>query len=158
MFQVALLFLWSTSKNEILLFSVHLWDIILANEKGESLFSPEKLSATSSHVFITANGDVTFSRFIQSQARCLMDLTLYPHDTQMCVLSFQSYGLSSDVMQFSNSSAQMVSTALESSLLEITGLNMEVKSQKYFGKTYSEGVVSVKLKRRMQYFLYQVLF
>ncbi len=129
----------------------------MANEKDTQSFMPDKIAAVNSVVYISSDGVFTYSRNIFSKVRCLMDLASFPHDTQTCSLRFRSNVFTNDILKFQNVVIKLDHRVLESASQVIVGHDTFVGKQSYHGEFFSESVFEIQLRRKLNFFLYQVI-
>ena len=129
---------------------------MLLNEKDTDSLQHEKVSPINSEALITSEGLFVYERNLVSKVRCLMDMRRYPHDIQTCDLKFQSHSFAVHTLIFTNPAVYIQANALESSSFEIFDYHAFVRTILYNRKNFSQCVVQVQLKRRLEYFLYQV--
>ncbi len=128
----------------------------LANEKDTNSLALDTVTSMNSDLSITSDGRVSFERNVISKVRCLMDLRPYPHDVQTCDLKFRSRSFHQTVLNITSATVEMSQMALESSSLDVHTFDAFVKITPSYGRLFSECVFEIKLKRRLEYFLYQV--
>lgn len=91
-----------------------LWkpDLFFANEKSANFHDVTQENIL---LFIFRNGDVLISMRLSVTLSCPLDLTLFPMDTQRCKMQLESFGYTTDDLQFmwqSNDPVQMDEIAL----------------------------------------------
>ena len=134
-----------------------LWDIILVNEKDTTSFNENDLTQFNSVFFISSHGNVELNREILSNVRCPMNLKRFPHDTQDCKMRFQSYVYSRSKLNFSSAEVIIYETALKADSYHILGWNGLAHDDTItYTHGYSEVTVTIKLKRKLEFYIYQV--
>ncbi len=138
-------------------FSVFLWDVMLMNEKDSHSFAENSMSNVNTLIFFSSNGTFYFVRLLQTKVRCPMELHSYPHDTQECIMRFQSYGYNYNTVNFTKPNVVLrLSNALESPSFELKNVTSSVSLVPLSGNLYSECSVTIILQRKLAFFLYQV--
>ncbi|MED6257184.1 hypothetical protein ATANTOWER_014054 [Ataeniobius toweri] len=76
-----------------------LWkpDLFFANEKSANFHDVTQENIL---LFIFRNGDVLISMRLSITLSCPLDLTLFPMDTQRCKMQLESFGYTTDDLQF----------------------------------------------------------
>ncbi len=135
-----------------------LWDVYLSNEKDTESFSKPKLTSVNSFAIIYHNGTVMFGRKLISKVRCQMHFETYPHDTQACQMKFQSYSFLYPIFNFIYQAVRMHPQSVTSSVFDVIGTRSYVHKVTWFSTQapFCEFVFEIQVKRRLQYYLYQV--
>uniref|UniRef100_A0A0N4ZBI0 Neur_chan_LBD domain-containing protein n=1 Tax=Parastrongyloides trichosuri TaxID=131310 RepID=A0A0N4ZBI0_PARTI len=107
------------------------------------------------------NGFVLYSRRVSVVAECLMDLTLFPFDSQLCKLDIESYGHTIDLLQY-NWSRHNERTALKLGRIrlpdfQITEAYVTKKNETYATGTYSRLYICFIFKRSMGFCFLQLI-
>ena len=140
----------------LLFYSASLWDIILKNEKDTSTFSNSDLSMFNNIYLIKYDGCIYFSRELLSNVQCPMNLEDFPHDVQNCFLIFSSYWYGIDKVNLTSS---FDSLPLSSSSFDII-MDSKVHTRSFnngeYKHEYAEFVVTITLKRKLGFYMYQV--
>ena len=105
---------------------------------------------------IKCDGNVYFSRELLSNVQCPMNLEHFPHDVQKCLLIFSSYWYGTDKV---NLTGFFDSLPLSSSSFDII-MDSKVHIKSFnnvdYQHEYAEFVVTITLKRKLGFYMYQV--
>ena len=143
------------------LFLVFLWDVYLTNEKETTSFNENDLSIFNSGFGINSSGGIYFSREILSNVHCLMDVRKFPHDTQHCEMSFESYAHTVSelilrlIVRCQNASCDDINV-LQASTFKLIHISEIVTATHWDRSTMSKVVVKFTLQRQLSFYLYQV--
>lgn len=138
-------------------FAKNFWipDTIFYNEKRKSI--PENLNDSQMFLKIQSSGAITLSRRLQVTPTCLMDLHMYPLDSQICSLEIQSSGHSVEDIQHAwvdgNNSVWLVSPDMPHNNFRILGVVLGEKEVEQMSGIYKRLVVNIKMSRRWGYFV-----
>ncbi|EDO35410.1 predicted protein, partial [Nematostella vectensis] len=108
---------------------------------------------------VKPDGSLFYSIRLTITTSCRLDLRDFPHDTQSCSLSLESYGYqSTDVLyvwneRLDNTSAIYIHDDLELPQFEVLGVSRSAKMNKYNIGNHSSLVANFRMKRRIGYFL-----
>uniref|UniRef100_A0A0N5B3U0 Neur_chan_LBD domain-containing protein n=1 Tax=Strongyloides papillosus TaxID=174720 RepID=A0A0N5B3U0_STREA len=107
------------------------------------------------------DGFVLYSRRISVVAECLMDLTLFPFDSQLCKLDIESYGHTIDLLQYNWSKHnERIALKLGSIRLpdfQIIEAYVTKKNETYATGTYSRLYICFIFKRSIGYCFLQLI-
>ena len=139
--------------------AVFLWDIYLANEKETSSFKNNDLTMYNSAFIALSFGVLNFNRELLSNIQCSMDLRNFPHDVQHCEMSFMTFSLAVERIEFVptilcglNQDCDSVSV-VESSAFKMISVNTSV----IMTQNRPELHVKFTFQRQLQFYLYQVI-
>ncbi len=139
------------------LFSAFIWDIFMTNEKSSNSFSLTDLSMFNSAFFVYSRGGVQFKRELLSNVRCPMELASFPHDTQQCGMHFRSFSFNNEAMNFTRGDISLGDIKIPSYQVEMgSDFTSFIDVGRKFNKTFPEFIVRIKLRRMLQYYMYQV--
>ena len=135
-----------------------MWDIYLSNEKATSSFIAAGLSMFNSAFYVKPKGNVMFNRELLSNVRCPMDLLFYPHDIQLCSMTFQSYSLGDKEMNLTSKGSEIRHLDLASFGIHFSSRIKCVIKKTGDGDTKSTTlfILGIKLERKTDFFLSQV--
>uniref|UniRef100_A0AAF5DMB1 Uncharacterized protein n=1 Tax=Strongyloides stercoralis TaxID=6248 RepID=A0AAF5DMB1_STRER len=107
------------------------------------------------------DGFVLYSRRISVVAECLMDLTLFPFDSQLCKLDIESYGHTIDLLQY-NWSRHNERNALKLENIKLPDFQIieayvTKKNETYATGTYSRLYICFIFKRSIGYCFLQLI-
>ena len=147
--------------------SVFIWDIYLSNEKETLSFNENDLSMFNTALQLLTGGEVYFGREILSEVYCSMDLRYFPHDTQHCIMTFESFNYDMSVLTFNISAIFCDNVVfgdcidvpvLQSSAFKIIAINGNVYSKRYVHLEMVILTIEIVLERQLWYYVYQVLY
>ena len=105
---------------------------------------------------INYEGYVYFSRELLSNVQCPMNLEDFPHDVQTCFLIFASYWYGIDKVNLTSSfdsfllSSSSFDIIMESKVQTTSFTNVDYQHE------FAEFVVTITLKRKLGFYMYQV--
>ncbi|CAH3143615.1 unnamed protein product, partial [Porites lobata] len=133
-----------------------LWfpDTFCYNAKKSDLMLPD--TEVHSVIRIDPDGLVFYSRSSQIVASCEMDLLDFPMDTQLCKLTFGSYGHpDSDILIIWRNSTVEIGNK-EMAQFSVGDATLSTKTNQFVSGNFTSLTVTFPFKRRMGYYIIQV--
>ncbi|GFS86597.1 glycine receptor subunit alphaZ1 [Nephila pilipes] len=135
----------------------HIWtpDLFFVQEKEGIHHS---LIVPNSFIRINPDGEVLYSVKISMTLSCPMDLKKFPHDTQKCVFTAESYGRARDTMELSwdrRKYNQSITVNEHINLLpfEVKSVKESVRHSKFTFGEYDALEISIIFERKIGFFL-----
>ncbi|XP_053398808.1 glycine receptor subunit alpha-2-like [Mercenaria mercenaria] len=137
-----------------LISSIWVPDLFITNEKKAQFHTvtvPNKLM----HIY--PEGRVQYSIRISATLHCNMDLRKYPLDSQTCYVMMESYGYSTDILEFRwNPSPVSRDTRLALAQFDLGEMKRFQCDKEYISVTYTCIMLELKLTRQFGYYITQI--
>lgn len=101
------------------------------------------------------DGMIRYSSRVNYDVACSMDFHFYPHDVQTCLVKFESFGYTSDELQFEwVEGGSQTNKNISLAQFDVT-TSLETYDTAYYDLNYPGLILKVELRRKLRYHLIQ---